>query len=194
MFVHGVSPHLQRPSRCMMAFVDGENLVFRYQAMVKQGRKPRDDIVHVPDVLVWHPSFTMAAKNHEILRVTYYTSAVGDESRLSNLRAQVRGLQFDKHMASMLPCSLTPSVHKKPAKAERSKGVDIQLCVDVLSQVYRHNVHAILLMTGDGDYAPLIDEATRNGVQVFLSAFSNGLSPILRDRVDSLYELDGTVW
>ena len=51
-----------------------------------------------------------------------------------------------------------------------------------------------LLMSGDGDYEPLIEEVLRNGVQVFLSAFSHGLNPRLRDIVDVMYELDGTTW
>jgi len=52
----------------------------------------------------------------------------------------------------------------------------------------------VLLLSGDGDYAPLIDEVSRNGVQVFLSTFSKGFNPYLRDKVDALYEHDGTTW
>jgi uncharacterized LabA/DUF88 family protein len=177
-----------------MGFADGENLVARYQAMLAEGFVPRDDMSHIPDSLVWNPAFTHLAVFHEILRVTYYTSVAGDETRVALVKQQIRSLTFVKHPTSTLPNSLTPFVIKKDAGTRRSKGVDIQLCVDVLTHVYRRNVDAILLLTGDGDYAPLIDEVHRNGVQVFLSAFSSGLSPQLRDRVDALYELDGTTW
>lgn len=177
-----------------MVFVDGENLVFRYQSMLKRGFVPRDDLVHEPDVYVWHSSFTQLAQQHEILRVTYYTYATGDDDRLAAIRKQLRTQTFSKHMASLLPNTVTPCVFKKFARDQNGKGVDIQLSVDVLSHVYRGNVDAILLLSGDGDYGPLIDEVLRGGVQVYLSAFSDGLNPTLRDRVDQLYELDGTTW
>jgi uncharacterized LabA/DUF88 family protein len=85
-------------------------------------------------------------------------------------------------------------VFKKPAKSRSGKGVDIRLCVDVLGHVYRGNTDAVLLMSGDGDFEPLIEEVMRAGVQVFLSAFSDGLNPRLRHIVDAIYELDGTTW
>lgn len=183
-----------RPSRRMMVFVDGENLVYRYQEMLKRGYIPRDDIVHEPDVFVWHNSFTYIAQQHEILRVTYYTYAVGDDTRIATIRSTLRAQTFSKHMASLLPNSVTPCGFKKDARARSGKGVDIQLSVDMLSHVYRRNVDAVLLMSGDGDYVPLIDEVLRGGVQVFLSAFSDGLNSMLRERVDAIYELDGTTW
>lgn len=177
-----------------MIFVDGENLVFRYQEMLKRGFVPREDMVHEPDILVWHRSFTHLAQQHEILRTTYYTYVVGDEGKVSAIRSQIRGLKFLGHMASMLPDSVAPCVFKKDTKSRSGKGVDIQICVDVLSHVHRGNTDAILLLSGDGDYGPLIDEVLRSGVQVFLSAFSDGLNPVLKDRVDTFYELDGTAW
>jgi uncharacterized LabA/DUF88 family protein len=189
-----LDPYFARPTSRLMGFVDGENLVARYQAMLKEGFVPRDDMCHVPDALVWYPAFTQLAGYHEILRVTYYTSVVGDEQRQAGLKQQIRALTFSKHSASMLPNNVTPCVFKRDASTRRSKGVDIQLCVDALTHVHRRNVDAILLLTGDGDYIPLIDEVLRNGIQVFLSAFSSGLNPQLRDRVDALYELDGTTW
>src|SRR5207253_2558838 len=112
-----------RPLHRMMVFVDGENLVFRYQEMLKRGYVPRDDIVHEPDVFVWHSSFTHLAQQHEILRVTYYTYAVGTDTRIASIRSDLRALSFSKHMASLLPNSVTPCVFKKEARARTGKGV-----------------------------------------------------------------------
>lgn len=184
-----------RPTRRIMVFVDGENLVFRYQSMLRRGYVPRDDnLLHLPDVCVWHSSFTQLAQQHEILRVTYYTYAVGDDARLKEVRETIRRQIFGKHMASLLPNSLTPCVFKKSTREQSGKGVDIKLAVDLLGHVYRRNVDSVLLLSGDGDYAPLIEEAQRGGVQVYLSAFSDGLNPALRNIADQLYELDGTTW
>jgi len=183
--------YLTKPSRRIMGFVDGENLVFRYQAMLENGYVPRsDELFHEIDVAVWSPRFTHHVWHHEILRVTYYTYVVGNENKVTSVRETLRGLEFHKHMASLLPNSLTPCVFKKNSKSRSGKGVDIKLCVDVLGHVYRRNTDAILLMSGDGDYEPLIEEVLRAGVQVFLSAFSDGLNPRLRHIVDSFNELD----
>ncbi|HEY8706667.1 MAG TPA: NYN domain-containing protein [Burkholderiaceae bacterium] len=185
---------LSKPTRRMMVFVDGENLVFRYQETLKRGRKPREDLVHEPDVFVWAASFTTLAQQHEILRTTYYTYVVGDDVRLASIKTALQAQRFDKHMASLLPSSLSPVVFKKDSKGRSGKGVDIQLSVDVLSHVYRGNVDSILLLTGDGDFAPLIDEVRRAGVLVYVSAFADGFNPTLRERADASYELDGTTW
>jgi uncharacterized LabA/DUF88 family protein len=149
-------------------------------------------LFHEPDVAVWSPSFTHLAGFHEILRVTYYTSVAGDDGKIAEVREKLRRLSFDKHMASFLPNFLTPCVFKKENKSRSSKGLDIKLSVDVLSHVHRGNTDAILLMTGDGDYEPLIEEVLRSGVQVFLSAFPKGLNPRLRYIVDAFSEL--TPW
>jgi uncharacterized LabA/DUF88 family protein len=187
-------PRFAKPTRRIMVFVDGENLVFRYQEMLRRGYIPRDDLFHELDVAVWSPTYTHLAQFHEILRVTYYTYVVGDEARLDSVRETLRRLRFSKHDASLLPDFVTPCVFKKDAKSRSGKGVDIKLCVDVLGHVHRGNTDAILLMSGDGDYEPLIEEVLREGVQVFLSAFSDGLAPRLRFIVDDFYDLDNTTW
>ena len=179
-----------------MAFADGENLVARYQAVLAAGTAtPKRDTLHEKDIYVWNQAFTIQARqSYEILRVTYYTSAVGDDSRLADIRRTIRSFTFARHSGSTLPNQLCATVIKRPANARAAKGVDIQLCVEALSHVHSGNVDGILLLTGDGDYIPLIDEARRAGVQVYLAAFSNGLNPSLLDHVDTFLELDGLTY
>lgn len=202
-FAAGANPHMMnpweqsiyaRPTRRMMVFVDGENLVFRYQEMVRKGFVPRDDMKHEPDVFVWLDGFTQLGQQHELIRTTYYTYVVGDDDRVSAMRNRLRSLSFSKHMASLLPNTLSPCVFKKNQRSRSGKGVDIQLSVDMMSNVFRGNVDSVLLLSGDGDYAPLLDEVKRAGVLVYVSAFSDGFSSALKDRADALYELDGTTW
>lgn len=56
---------IERPSRKMMVFVDGENLVFRYQSMLEMGYVPRDDCLTlkthtygVKRLTLWQPFLT----------------------------------------------------------------------------------------------------------------------------------------
>ncbi|MFB3073548.1 MAG: hypothetical protein ACE1Z6_00015, partial [Candidatus Methylomirabilales bacterium] len=56
--------HLAKPTRRIMVFVDGENLVCRFQEMLRRGYVPRDDLLfHEPDVAVWSPTFTQLARH-----------------------------------------------------------------------------------------------------------------------------------
>lgn len=185
---------LATPTRRLMAFVDGENLVFRYQEMVRAGFTPHDGIVHEPDTLVWLPGYTFLAQQHQVLRVTYYTYVVGDDQRVALVRQKLQQQKFSTHACSFLPASLTPVVFKKDNRARSGKGVDIQLATDMLSHVFRGNVDSVLLISGDGDYAPLLDEVRRAGVLVYVAALSSGFSEKLKERADGFGDLDGSTW
>jgi uncharacterized LabA/DUF88 family protein len=187
---HGATPAFRR----LMIFADGENLVLRYQAMVKEGWVPRDDMFHVPDAVVWHTTFSHLVRLDEVLRATYYTYVVGDDDHVQAIREQIRKLTFSAHRNSRLPRTVMPKVFKKSRRNAKGKGVDIEMTVDVLSHVHSNNVDTVLLLSGDGDYIPLIREVQRCGKSVYVSAFSDGLNPELPILADSFYCLDGTVF
>lgn len=173
-----------------MIFADGENLVVRYQAMISTGRVPSDDISHIPDILVWHRSFSGLVTMEEVIRATYYTYVVGDDLKVQKVREEIRKLQFTAHRNSTLPRTLMPKVFKKPSRSVSGKGVDIEMTVDVLTNVHESNVDMILLLSGDGDYVPLIREVQRCGKQCYVSAFSDGLNSELPLIADKFYCLD----
>jgi uncharacterized LabA/DUF88 family protein len=87
--------------------------------------------------------------------------------------------------------SFHPEVFKKPRTRERAKGVDIALTKDLLSHAYNDNYDATVLVAGDGDYVPLVNEVKRLGKLVYVVFFSaTGLSPDLRLASDRFFELD----
>jgi uncharacterized LabA/DUF88 family protein len=179
----------------MMVFVDGENMVFRYQSMLQKGWVPRDDgITHLEDVLVWHKTFSHLAREDQVLRATYYTYVVGDTNKIRDTRQAIKSLEHKTHRNSTLPNRLTPKVFKKPRSAAEAKGVDIQLTVDVLTHVHSDNVDTVLLLSGDGDYLPLIQEVQRCGKLCYVSAFSDGLNEELTYAADKFYCLDGGIF
>jgi uncharacterized LabA/DUF88 family protein len=181
--------------RRLMMFIDGENMVFRYQSMLAKGWTPRDDdVCHIPDVLIWHSSFSQLVRMDEVIRATYYTYVVGDENRLTEVRNLIRTLSFSNHRNSALPNTLTPIVFKKSGRSIKAKGVDIQMTVDILTHVHRDNVDTVLLLSGDGDYIPVIQEVLRCGKQCYVSAFSDGLHHDLPLIADQFYCLDGTMF
>jgi len=177
----------------MMFFADGENLVLRIQAMLNAGRTPRSEVIHVPDTFVWQPSSVWPGHN-QVLRCTYYTYVTGDENRVRAVTDQIKSLSYQNYNEPTVRAGLlntvSPGVFRK-LRGKPAKGVDIQMTVDALSNVYMNNLDASYLISGDGDYRPVIEEAIRHGKQVFLAALSSGLSQELKNSADWFLDLDG---
>lgn len=170
----------------MMVFVDGENITMRYQAMLLKGYVPRKEVVHHPDIFVWTPH-TILPEQHTVLRATYYTYAVGDDVFLNSIRDKLKSLSFNRAYLSRLPNNVYPRVSKKEKKTIKGKGVDIQMTVDILTHVYQNNLETVYLVSGDGDYKPLIETVVRSGKQIYIAAFSDGLNASLKHTADLLW-------
>lgn len=177
------------PKRKIMLFVDGENLVFRYQSLLNKGNQPLSSVVHIPDVLVWS-HITRITVDYDVVRATYYTYAVGDEEYIADIRDRIKSQKYQTHYSTTLPKNLTPQVFKKAKQNAKAKGVDIQLTVDVLTNVFNNTIDAIYLLSGDGDYAPMVREVLRCGKQVYISAFSDGINKELIHLADDFSYLD----
>lgn len=176
-----------------MIFADGENLVFRYQSLLKEGLKQRDDVQHIEDVFTWSSAITMPEGFYiyQVIRAYYYTSATGDTDEVESISTRIKRAPVG--ILSNYPGSVStlyPVVFKKPRKAGKTKGVDIQMTTDILTHAYHDNYDVAFLLTGDGDYVPVVEEVIRRGKQVFLAAFSSGLSPNLKRAVDKVIYLE----
>jgi hypothetical protein len=80
-----------------IAFIDGENITMRYQALVEAGRVPRPDVVHVPDVFVWYPQIGRPVINTDIIRISYYTSMVGDSEAVNEMSERIASQWYHGH-------------------------------------------------------------------------------------------------
>jgi uncharacterized LabA/DUF88 family protein len=172
-------------------FVDGENLVFRYQEMLKSGRKPLQGVFHLPDVCVWHDSITMHAA-FGYTRVCYYTSVVGDDDIVAAVKADIGKVVFRTRPNAQMVFTgqLVPRVFKKPAKSKKTRHVDIQIVIDVMRSAHAQAHDLIVVASGDGDYLPLFSEVMHSGKQLYVAAFSSGLNPSIPYSVDEFIELD----
>ncbi len=182
-------PHLRR----WMMFVDGENLTIRAQRLAQdKGVRLQEGPYYMPDVLIWLPEIEATTRllyNENGLeelqrlgvRAYYYTSTTGDEDKIRLIREALWNMGFQ------------PEVFKKPRKQDRTKGVDIALATGLLSNAYRDNYDAAVLVAGDGDYVPLVEEVKRLGKVVHVAFFGGkgrGLSPDLRLASDRFWELE----
>ena len=184
-----------------MTFVDGENLTIEGEKVAKS-----DDIKLIqgdfwrPREFLWFPVARGSAwsgppePNHATvgnavqryigntevrlapqgIRATYYTAVQGSDPDLTVVEETIWKMGFD------------PAVFKKP-KGRASKGVDITMTRDVLTHAFQGNLDLVVLMTGDADYIPLVEEVKRLGKRVHISFFGEGqgLSPELRRAADS---------
>jgi len=78
----------------------------------------------------------------------------------------------------------------------RQKGVDIQLAVDALTYSTSGILDAVMLVTGDADFAPLAEAVRNKGPLVAVCAFRKGLSPLLVEAADRVGYLpdEQTAW
>ena len=173
-------------SKRTMSFVDGENLVFRYQDMVQAGLKPNvSSITHISNIFVWHPH--LRGEERDVLRVNYYTSAVGDEEKLDEIRDRIAKIITVPSGYGRRVCA---HVFKKPKASNKAKLVDITLTIDALRHAHDNQVDTLYLFSGDADFVPLIKEIMRHGKQVVVGALSSGLSPEMRRVGDQFINLD----
>ena len=176
-------------------FIDGENLVTSYEDMKKRGRISNEgDVAYERKTFIWKNGTVRPGLN-VINRATYYTYVQGDALKVSEIEDRIKEMFFPNyrptgyHQPIELPSRLTPCVFKK-SEGRASKGVDIQIALDILSHTYRNNLDTVFLMSGDGDYLPILKEVQQMGKQVFVAAFSRGLSPKLRRIADRFELLD----
>jgi len=187
-----------------MAFVDGENLTSRFEAMVKGGRSIRNQaeenyvglkaVIHEPEGFVWTPSTLRGIREDEdILRIQYYTTYIGDDDGMESFIQRIAELRTATHLGSLVArpmVRLIPKVYKKTLRKTKTKSVDINLCVDVLEYVSKDALDSVFLITGDVDYLPLIKSVMNAGKRVYLASLSEGLSTHLRYATDYFISLD----
>jgi len=172
-------------------FLDGENLVMRYQEMIASGMEHDARVVHIPDVFVWHPNIIRFHELRKVIRVACYTSIVGDEVRVIEAK---RTIAQNSYMSIAddggMHGQIIPVVFKKLSRSQKTRNVDIQIVIDVMRYAFTDEIDRVYLASGDGDYLPLLTEVMRRGKQVELLAFSSGLNEQLQYSVDRFHSLD----
>ncbi|WXG59131.1 MAG: NYN domain-containing protein [Candidatus Sedimenticola sp. (ex Thyasira tokunagai)] len=115
-------------------------------------------------------------------RAFYYTSLTGSLEDKNSVEESLHNLGFN------------PKVFLKTRQEEKSKGVDVHLTTDILSNAYLNNYDVALIVTGDADFIPAIEEVKRLGKIVYVCFFTgkeNGLSPRLSLTSDKNINITG---
>lgn len=174
----------------VLYLVDGENLVLRYQDMLKDGRKPSLGVKYEEDSFVWHPRITQL-HNHDLIRISYYTTCIGDDLKIKELSKKISLIKYGfVGIQGTGSGSLNPHIFKKEKRSQKIKSVDINITIDALRHTYNNSIDGIYIFAGDGDYLPLIKEVMRQGKQVTIGAFSKGFNSELQYECDDFMNLD----
>lgn len=178
-----------------LVFVDGENLALRFKELLASGRKPRPDTVYIEDAFVWN-NRVFADCIWNIKRLAYYTSVVGDDPRVRNVREAISSTTFlcttdlTADTTRTRSGQILPFVRKKSSRSRKESICDIAISVDVMRACYRDHADAVWIFSGDGDFIQLIEEVIHSGKCAYVAAFSSGLSDELRFVVDEFFMLD----
>lgn len=164
----------------------------RYQRMLSDGNKPLKGVLHESDCFVWHPRIFENYKV-DIVRVGYYTTVVGDDAKLNTIEQKISEAPYNfvTLTEQSWEGTLVPHVFKKSMKEAKTKSVDINLTIDALRYAYGNSIDQVVLITGDGDYIPLLREVMAQGKMVQVMALSNGLNKYLKYNADDLTIIDG---
>jgi uncharacterized LabA/DUF88 family protein len=172
-----------------MLFVDGENLTIRAQEVAKQQGVDLTEKTQFPlyleNIYFWPAGIlpfsqcwvSRAHAPHAAERSYYYTCTPGDKPAIDAVRDALWTVGF------------SPVVMHK-VKGARAKGVDISLTKDMLSQAFLDNYDIAVLIAGDGDFIPLVEEVKRLGKRVVVAFWENsGLNDELRRSADEFTPL-----
>jgi uncharacterized LabA/DUF88 family protein len=186
------------PKRLML-FVDGENLVMRYQNMIEQGYIPlpidNKSLFYLKNIYLWSvsmplPNPNVRLTNIDIVRAYYYTSLTGDENKQRVVDEEIRKMSIGGTSVNGLSTTLYPVTFKKHRQDIKAKGVDIRMTIDILSHTYDNNLDAVCFFSGDGDFEPVLQEVIEHGKQIFIYSFSMGFNPNLRKVCDQFFNID----
>ena len=160
----------------VMIFVDGENLAIRYKSELGENQ-PQGHVNYESDVYVWSPYVSRIHGPENYIRRYYYTSTPGDKEKIEKAENELLKIGID-----------APRIFHK-TRGKPSKGVDIKLATEMLTHAHRKNYDIAVLVSGDGDYVPLVEAVQNEGRQVVLWALKSGLSPALRKTCDHYWNI-----
>jgi uncharacterized LabA/DUF88 family protein len=130
----------------------------------------------------------------------YYYDCLDDEKKPSESEEDFKK-RLDEQIAEFNAIQSLPRFHVRygsltgEKRKRRQKKVDVQLAVDALEHAFRHNMSHVTLVTGDLDFAPLVECLIRVGTQVTVMYERTSAAPDLYRAADVSTEISvSMVW
>jgi uncharacterized LabA/DUF88 family protein len=131
-------------------------------------------VLHIPEAKV----FWTQRMHPGVDRITYFTSASGDEGELHGLNVRLRDFGLDPyivHERSDLKNRRRNTLNQHGV-IEKAKGVDIALAVRLLDDARHLAFQECHIYTSDVDFLPAIKSVRSQGRRVVVHGYKNGLS------------------
>jgi uncharacterized LabA/DUF88 family protein len=87
----------------------------------------------------------------------------------------------------------TVPLKKRPDSRIIEKGIDTLISKDILTFAFKDKFDTAILVSGDGDFIPIIDEIKSYGKKVELWAFKHTLGKELKNKVDTYTYIDNFI-
>lgn len=164
-------------------FVDGaylRKLAEKHQVPLVNPRTLVSNIINAPEVLTWG-ALPHSRGDICLTRVVYYDARPDEEGEVG------QELRDYWDTIELLPDtelgfgSLRGGTRRRPP---RQKGVDTLLAVDMLVGAFTGIYTVAILVAGDADFVPVVNEVRRRGAMVALAASQQDVSRDLRRAAD----------
>jgi uncharacterized LabA/DUF88 family protein len=169
-------------------FVDGAFLRSLAEKRLIPLVNPRSlvtNVVNSKDVQTWG-TLPHLPGQITLTRVIYYDARPDQETELDEeLRSYWAAVEL-LHDTELGFGSLRGGTGRKPP---RQKGVDTLLAVDMLVGAFTGIYTVAILIAGDADFVPVVDEVRRRGVMVVVAADEQAVSRDLRRAADRFFPL-----
>jgi len=162
------------PRERVQLFIDGSNL---YHGLKAECDSVKLDYLKFSELL---------ANKRKLIRTNYYISTIDATRDSAKAIQQQRFLGALRHVP-YVTIRTRPLTYKNDIPVE--KGVDILIATDMLTGALRDCYDTAVLVSGDGDFAPVLDEIKRAGKQVENAAFRSSRSDALISASDLFVEL-----
>ena len=178
-FIDGAYLHVEAENRWNTANVNPRNLAIQ--------------MVRHPSIQTWanHPS---ANQSTLLGRITYYDALPGKKKdAIEDEESEKENAEREAYWRAI---ELLPDVHlgfgelRGLQRKVRQKGVDTLIAVDMLVGAFSGLFDIAVLLSGDADFTPVVEEVRRRGVMVAVAAVSDSLSGDLRRVADRFIEID----
>ena len=160
------------------AFVDGGYLRSKFYERMEKAFGPDD----IPDL-----NLDTLKRSLGAIRIFFYDSQKDDDGQTPLLSKQEwinRQLEAVRKTDTYRLRLGTHSRSGKRSERPEQKEVDVLLAVDLLSNSYARNMKEAVVLTGDLDFRPALEEVVRHGTRIHLLYDGNGVAQDLLDVAD----------
>jgi uncharacterized LabA/DUF88 family protein len=125
----------------------------------------------------------------ELVRVNYY-DALDEQPSTSEQQAECSRLNQYFEWVSGRTDTHVVLGRVRHSRPREQKGVDVHLAVDALRTAYSGTFDAILLVSGDADFEPLVTAIRESGPRIHVAGFETSTSVDLKRAADRFLPLE----